>query len=455
MVAEALLLLFLLRPRFGRPVRQFLVFFGFVAALSFTDFFPYPHRSRLFLLASVLIVIAINGLQRSLKIPIAFLLAGACLLGIATFIFSSSLPAALGMVLAIASGICFMVDLAPPDVAALAFYGVQAGWYTVWLARQNRSPDTLTPYRIWAEVGAGVLVFVALATRRLFEPERPAASEPRYRLPPTSYTTAAAICYALGPLAGLFMLEIPPYKRDRVVRFHAYQSMFLGLASFLIWSLSLLGIVALRPLIGRNSTIEKGAITLVSLSVVALFIFLSVEANHNRPRVLPGIGWLALRYGDRIPQSPTVPPPARESRQRSLPVRPGETPHRTAAALSYLLGPTGLLMLAIPRYRRDRTVRFHVWQSILLTVAYLAIYTVTTSTYSLGFISIFAPVISRPLLDVVLFIRPLLDVVLLGTWLVVIVQTWRNRPVLLPLIGRWALRLAGSSAPAPRSDIPA
>src|ERR1700674_2799139 len=46
---------------------------------------------------------------------------------------------------------------------------------------------------------------------------------------------AGALCYLMGLITGIFFLVADPYKQDRFVRFHAFQSIFLSVAWFAIY----------------------------------------------------------------------------------------------------------------------------------------------------------------------------------------------------------------------------
>jgi len=41
---------------------------------------------------------------------------------------------------------------------------------------------------------------------------------------------AAALCYVLGLLTGILFLVLEPYNKNKLIRFHAFQSIFLNLA---------------------------------------------------------------------------------------------------------------------------------------------------------------------------------------------------------------------------------
>ena len=45
---------------------------------------------------------------------------------------------------------------------------------------------------------------------------------------------ASALCYLLGLITGIIFLVLEPYNKNPVVRFHAFQSIFLNLAWIVI-----------------------------------------------------------------------------------------------------------------------------------------------------------------------------------------------------------------------------
>src|SRR5690349_20275840 len=47
--------------------------------------------------------------------------------------------------------------------------------------------------------------------------------------------TAAALCYVLGLITGIIFLVLEPYSRNKLIRFHAFQSIFLNVALFIVW----------------------------------------------------------------------------------------------------------------------------------------------------------------------------------------------------------------------------
>jgi len=99
---------------------------------------------------------------------------------------------------------------------------------------------------------------------------------------------ASALCYF--PIVAIVFLLIDPYKNDRTVRFHAWQS--IAVAVVLIVVRIVLGIL----LTGFMSfSYGLGAmfgmlLMLFGLGELILFIFLAVKAYNNERIVLPVVG---------------------------------------------------------------------------------------------------------------------------------------------------------------------
>jgi uncharacterized membrane protein len=102
---------------------------------------------------------------------------------------------------------------------------------------------------------------------------------------------ASALCYALGFITGIIFLVLEPYNKNRVVRFHAFQSIFFSLAAFVIrFAISIL-ITALWSVSGFFLTF--GLLSLVSLLFFILWLYLLISTYQGKTVVLPVIGPLA------------------------------------------------------------------------------------------------------------------------------------------------------------------
>ena len=99
---------------------------------------------------------------------------------------------------------------------------------------------------------------------------------------------ASALCYF--PLIAIIFLLIEPYKNDRTVRFHAWQSIAIAVA--LIVVRIVLGIImSLFMSISYALSALMGMIlVLFGLAELILFIYLAVKTYNNQRIVLPFVG---------------------------------------------------------------------------------------------------------------------------------------------------------------------
>ncbi len=103
---------------------------------------------------------------------------------------------------------------------------------------------------------------------------------------------AGLLCYLLGFITGIFFLIVEPYKHDRFVRFHAFQSIFLSA----VW-------IALYFALGIFSAIAPYMFwrvmwmlhSLLGLGFLLLWLFLMYKAYNNEQFRLPVIGDLAAK----------------------------------------------------------------------------------------------------------------------------------------------------------------
>jgi len=124
-----------------------------------------------------------------------------------------------------------------------------------------------------------------------------------YNPPPSSAPSsglddnlAGALCYMpflLGLVASIVFLVLEPYSKNRLIRFHAFQSIFLTVAAVILGiALSILGtILGLVPVIGWI-----GGLLLVLVSLViwggafVLYLFMMYKTYNNQRVVLPVVG---------------------------------------------------------------------------------------------------------------------------------------------------------------------
>jgi uncharacterized membrane protein len=111
-----------------------------------------------------------------------------------------------------------------------------------------------------------------------------------------SSNVAGLLCYILGFITGIIFLVIEPYKNDRFVRFHAFQSIFFNVAVIVFWIAymivaSILGFVSLGILAAVMGLVGL----LISLAILAFWLFLMYKAYNNELYKIPFIGDLAAK----------------------------------------------------------------------------------------------------------------------------------------------------------------
>ncbi|MDQ6701321.1 MAG: hypothetical protein M3Z36_14165 [Acidobacteriota bacterium] len=98
---------------------------------------------------------------------------------------------------------------------------------------------------------------------------------------------ASALCYVPIIFPIIFLL-VNPYKRDRTVRFSAFQSLFLTLSLFVLNEL-------VGLLLGSNWETAYTMYRVLRLAEFILILFLAFKAFQNEKVLLPGIGPLAQK----------------------------------------------------------------------------------------------------------------------------------------------------------------
>jgi uncharacterized membrane protein len=128
-------------------------------------------------------------------------------------------------------------------------------------------------------------------------PPNPRPAAPNFQNPPLhdplaglSARTATILCYvpAVGWIAAVIVLAARKFKDDHLIRFHAFQGLYL-FAAWLVVDWVVGPVVHFTP--GPSRSIE----TLLHVVLLAVSIFMMIKASHNEAYVLPIIGELAQR----------------------------------------------------------------------------------------------------------------------------------------------------------------
>jgi uncharacterized membrane protein len=114
-------------------------------------------------------------------------------------------------------------------------------------------------------------------------------------LPPN---VAGALAY-FTIIPPIIFLVVEPFNKDRFIRFHSFQSLFLAAAMFvaMIGMMILSFIIGMIPVIGTIVAILMWP--LVSLAMFALIIFLMYQAYNEKKFMLPFIGNLAEQQASK------------------------------------------------------------------------------------------------------------------------------------------------------------
>ena len=94
---------------------------------------------------------------------------------------------------------------------------------------------------------------------------------------------AGALAYLVGAITGILFLVIDPFKNDRFVRFHAFQSIFFNLAWIGFWIVwSILGLMLSAVSHGLFFIIQLPINLLISIGGFCLWIYLMYTAYQGK-----------------------------------------------------------------------------------------------------------------------------------------------------------------------------
>jgi uncharacterized membrane protein len=132
----------------------------------------------------------------------------------------------------------------------------------------------------------------------------PSAIPPAAPLPGAGLTpnVAGALAYLLGFITGVLFLVIDPFKTDRFVRFHAFQSIFANLAwiaFWIVWQVVTLTLAAFTH--GFLFIILAPVNLLIALGGLCLWIYLMYSAYQGKTFQLPIVGPLAATQAGLAP----------------------------------------------------------------------------------------------------------------------------------------------------------
>jgi uncharacterized membrane protein len=111
-----------------------------------------------------------------------------------------------------------------------------------------------------------------------------------------SANTAGALAYLAGIITGILFLVIDPYKGDRFVRFHAFQSIFFNVAWIALWvAWTIVGVILGAVTKGLFFILQVPIDLLLKVGGFALWAFLMYSAYQGKMTRLPVVGALAAK----------------------------------------------------------------------------------------------------------------------------------------------------------------
>src|SRR5579859_1147220 len=111
---------------------------------------------------------------------------------------------------------------------------------------------------------------------------------------PMASNVAGLLTYVLGLITGIIFLVIEPYNKDKFVRFHAFQSIFLNVAWIVIWiAFNIVGAILSHISFGLFGLVMLLVDMCLGLGFFLLWLFLMFKAYNNEKFKLPIIGNIA------------------------------------------------------------------------------------------------------------------------------------------------------------------
>jgi uncharacterized membrane protein len=108
-----------------------------------------------------------------------------------------------------------------------------------------------------------------------------------------SNNVAGLLCYVFGWVTGVIFLLIDPYKNEKFVRFHAFQSIFFNLGLIVVYfAFAILGLILAVMHLGL---LMFPLYMVLGLGIFATWIFLMYKAYNNETFKLPLIGDFAAK----------------------------------------------------------------------------------------------------------------------------------------------------------------
>jgi uncharacterized membrane protein len=104
---------------------------------------------------------------------------------------------------------------------------------------------------------------------------------------------AGALCYLFGFITGILFLVLAPYNQDRNIRFHAFQSIFLNIAWFILWIVVVFVSLIFRLIPFLGIFISLLLHFAIGLGGFIMWLYMMFKTYNGEKIVLPVVGPLA------------------------------------------------------------------------------------------------------------------------------------------------------------------
>jgi uncharacterized membrane protein len=104
---------------------------------------------------------------------------------------------------------------------------------------------------------------------------------------------AGALCYLFGFITGILFLVLAPYNQDRTIRFHAFQSIFLNIAWFILWVVITIVTLGFRVIPFLGIFISFALHFAIGLGGLFLWLYMMFKTYNGEKIVLPVVGAMA------------------------------------------------------------------------------------------------------------------------------------------------------------------
>ena len=106
---------------------------------------------------------------------------------------------------------------------------------------------------------------------------------------------ASTLCYVLGLITGIIFLVLEPYSKNRIVKFHAFQSIFLNVAVIAIEIVAGIVFGIILRIVGIFGFVTMIFWPIFGLGCFLLWLYLLFSTYQGKTIVIPIIGPLAQK----------------------------------------------------------------------------------------------------------------------------------------------------------------